>query len=139
MALDQRAVAGIGKGAGGGWQGNAGSPSTLELGVTGCGRGVVRRGWGWQGRVEAGYTFHVCEHAVHGRTAVYTATTHLAQGQNWTLVSEPFVWKELIRVLNKKETKVTNLKINIFLGSCLFSLAMVTYPKYHHKVTQVFQ
>lgn len=115
MALDQSAVAGIGEGAGGGWQGNTGAPSTLEMGVTGCGWRVVRRRWGRQGRVKACYAFHVCEHAIHGRTAVYTTTTHLAQGQNWTLVSKPFVREELIWVLNTKEKKyATIIRTNAF-------------------------
>ena len=45
MALDQGAVAGIGEGTGGGRHGHAGSPSALELGMAGCGRGVVRGRW----------------------------------------------------------------------------------------------
>lgn len=105
MALDQGAVAGVGEGAGGGRHGNTGSPCTLELSMAGCGRGVVwgRRGRQW--RVEACYPFQLCEHAIHGWAAVYSAPTHLAQSQNWTLISKPFIREELVGIL-KKQTGV---------------------------------
>lgn len=102
MALDQGAVAGVGEGTGGGWQGHARSPRTLELCVTRCGRGVVWGRWRREGRVEACYSFQLCEHAIHGWTAVYPTTTHLAQGQYWTLISKPFIWEELVWILQVK-------------------------------------
>lgn len=105
MALDQGAVARVGEGAGGGRHGNTGSPGTLELGMAGCSRGVV---WGRRrrkGRVEACHPFKVCEHAIHGWAAVYSTTTHLAQSQNWTLVSKLLIWEELVRVLKRQESK----------------------------------
>lgn len=52
--------------------------------------------------MEAHDSLQLCEHAVHGRTAVHTTPTHLAQGQNWTLISETLIGKELVRVLEKQ-------------------------------------
>lgn len=101
MALVQGAVAGIGKGTGGGWQGNTGSPSALKLRVAGCGGRMVGRRWGRKRRVEASNSFQLCEHAIHGWAAVYPTSTHLAQSQNWTLISKPFVREELVWVLKK--------------------------------------
>lgn len=43
MTLDQGMVAGIGEGTGRGRHGHTRSPGTLKLGMTWCGRGVVRR------------------------------------------------------------------------------------------------
>lgn len=54
--------------------------------------------------METYYPFQLRYHAVHGWTAVYSTTTHLAQGQNWTLISKPLIRKELGRVL--EETKI---------------------------------
>lgn len=103
MALDQGAVAGVGEGSGGGRHGHTRSPGTLELSMAGCGRGVVGRRWRRQGRVEACYPFQLCEHAIHGWATVYPTPTHLAQSQNWTLISKPFIGEELIWVLENKK------------------------------------
>lgn len=78
MALDQGAIAGVGEGAGGGRHGHTRSPCTLELSVTRCGRGVVGGRRRREGRVEASYSFQLCEHAIHGWAAVYPTPTHLA-------------------------------------------------------------
>lgn len=102
-ALDQGAVAGIGEGTGGGRQGHARPPGTFKLGMAGSGRGMVRRRGRRERRVEACYPFQLCEHAIHGWAAVYATTTHLAQSQNWTLISKSFIWEELVRILKKNK------------------------------------
>ena len=53
--------------------------------------------------MEAHYPFQLCEHAIHGWAAVYPTPTHLAQSQNWTLVSKPFIREELVRVLKTQK------------------------------------
>lgn len=58
--------------------------------------------------MEARDSLQLREHAVHGRTAVHPTPTHLAQGQNWTLVPEPFVGEELVRVLEKQIINVVS-------------------------------
>lgn len=70
--------------------------------------------------MEACYSFQLCEHAIHGWAAVYPTTTHLAQSQNWTLISKPFVRKELVGVLKKQ---------NITKGELKRSLSIVVQTK----------
>lgn len=109
VALGQGAVAGVGEGTGGSWHGHARTPGALELSVAGCGRRVVRGRGGRQGRVEASYSFLLCEHAIHGWAAVYTASAHLAQSHDRTLVSKPFVGEEFIWVLGKHNDNNTSV------------------------------
>lgn len=45
MALDQTAVAGVGEGTSGGRKGHTRPPGALELGMAGCGGGVIRGRW----------------------------------------------------------------------------------------------
>lgn len=108
MALGQGAIAGVGEGTSGGWHGHTWSPGTLELGMAGCGRRVV---WG-RGRrqrwVEASYSFRLCEHAIHGRAAVYATSSHLAQSHDWALISKPFIREEFIGVLKKMDIYISN-------------------------------
>lgn len=101
VALGQGAVAGVGEGTGGSWHGHAWTPGALELSMAGCGRRVVWRRGRRQGRVEASNSVRLREHAVHGRAAVYPATTHLAQSHDRALISKPLIGEELIRVLKK--------------------------------------
>lgn len=109
VALGQGPVAGVGEGTGGGRHGHARTPGALELSVAGCGRRVVRGRRGRQGRVEASYSFRVCEHAIHGWAAVYAASAHLAQSHDRTLVSKPFIGEELIWVLEKHNNNNTSV------------------------------
>lgn len=106
MALGQGAVAGVGEGASGSWHGHTWTPGALELSMAGCGRRMVWGRWRRQRRVEASYSFRLCEHAIHGGAAVYATSTHLTQRHDRTLISEPFIGEEFIRVLKKKKKKV---------------------------------
>ena len=60
--------------------------------------------------MEASYPFQLCEHAIHGWAAVYPTTTHLSQSQNWTLISEPFIREELVRVLKRQKIKQERMR-----------------------------
>lgn len=116
MALGQGSVAGVGEGTSGSRHGHTWTPGALELSMAGCGRRVV---WGRgrrQRRVEASYSFRLCEHAIHGWAAVYATSTHLAQSHDWTLISKPFIREELIRVLKQMDIYINNDYVSTRIG-----------------------
>ncbi len=80
--------------------------------------------------MEARYPFQLCEHAIHGWAAVYPTPTHLAESQNWTLISEPLIREELVWVLKKTKNKSKsyfNVFLEIYLPGLVQGLCLLHY------------